>query len=47
MLAFILATAGMVSLVPLVFSVELANSPANRPVLAGEAGLWQELGAKD
>jgi hypothetical protein len=47
MVAFVVATAGMLSLIPLVFSAEIANSPANNPALAGESGLWSALGAKD
>lgn len=47
MILFVIATAGMVSLIPLAFAVEIANSSADNPALWGEAGLWSELGAKD
>lgn len=47
MIMFIITTAGMVSLIPLLFTVEMANSAADNPALWGEAGLWRELGAKD
>jgi hypothetical protein len=46
MMLFVIVTAGMVSLIPLMFTVEMANSSANA-ALWGEAGLWSELGAKD
>ncbi|MBF2049488.1 MAG: hypothetical protein EDM05_65800 [Leptolyngbya sp. IPPAS B-1204] len=47
MLIFLVATAGMFSLIPLVLNAEIANSPANHSALAGESGLWSALGAKD
>lgn len=46
MIGFMVMTAGMVSLIPLIFSIEIANSSAHNPVW-GEAGLWRELGSKD
>jgi hypothetical protein len=46
MILFVIATAGMVSLIPLM-TVEIASSSVNNPALWGEAGLWSELGAKD
>lgn len=46
MILFVISTAGMVSLIPLVFAAEIANSAADNPALWGDAG-WSELGKKD
>lgn len=46
MILFVTATAGMVSLIPLAFTAEIANSAANNSALWGDAG-WSELGRKD
>ena len=47
MLAFVIAFAGLASLIPVVLSPELAQVNPTQPVLLGEAGLWAELGARD
>ncbi|MCA1991857.1 MAG: hypothetical protein LDL41_07405, partial [Coleofasciculus sp. S288] len=44
MLTLIAAVALVVGSIPLTFSYEIINSPANNPALWGEAGLWSVLG---
>jgi hypothetical protein len=47
MLSAIAALALVVGSIPLTFSYEIANSPANNPALQGESGLWSVLGEKE
>ncbi|MBW4656280.1 MAG: hypothetical protein KME20_25045 [Kaiparowitsia implicata GSE-PSE-MK54-09C] len=46
-IAWIAAAAIFVSSLPILFSSELAYSPANNDALLGEAGLWGEFGRND
>ncbi|HEY9743478.1 MAG TPA: hypothetical protein V6C90_23585 [Coleofasciculaceae cyanobacterium] len=47
MLTVIAALALWVGSIPLIFSYEISNSPANNPAIQGEAGLWSVLGEKE
>jgi hypothetical protein len=46
MLTVIAALALWVGSIPLIFSYEISNSPANNPAIQGEAGLWSVLGRR-
>lgn len=45
-IAFMAATAFVVSSIPVIFSAQIANSPANNSALYGESGLWSVMSEK-